>query len=40
VSAPVMQSLTWLWWLLPTYGVLAGFLALIGLLALRRRKEQ
>jgi hypothetical protein len=38
IGVVVMQSLTWLWWLLPTYAVTAAFLAGAGLRELRRRK--
>ncbi len=36
----VAQSLTWLWWTLPTYAVLAGFLAVLGVRELRRRRSR
>jgi cytochrome c-type biogenesis protein CcmH/NrfF len=36
----LVQSLTWLWWTLPWYALLAGFLAVLGVRELRRQKEQ
>jgi cytochrome c-type biogenesis protein CcmH/NrfF len=39
-GAPLMQSLTWLWWLLPTYAVTAAFVAVVGLRELRRRRAR
>jgi len=35
----VIAKLTWLWWTLPTYIVLAAFLAVLGVRELRRRRS-
>jgi hypothetical protein len=35
----VTGSLTWFWWTLPIYIVLAGFLTVLGVRELRRRRD-